>query len=269
MQNPDNGTEEYSEAVDALITDTTVKSRGYYSTPVSKGSIEHEGKNIRVSHKLKDIQLHREKPSKNHGTRFAAGELVADKDVPRQHNLRENQYWLLHPRHCELYRAKVVSVGQILCISKEGKICESSCANNSSTSVIATVLEYNPTTEFYTPKGRTGMLPACSSLVQNVTSFVTETTEKIKLNLESVPDMKDYGLYHADLDIQKRLYRDETTLVNTACTDQSDEPYLVEKEVKKQFSNDRNQYEYLIKWQGYTSSESTTRKHSCQHVSWI
>ena len=72
---------------------------------------------------LKDIQLHREKPSKNQGTRFAAGELVADKDVPREHNLRENQYWLLHPRHCELYRAKVVSVGQILCISKEGKIC--------------------------------------------------------------------------------------------------------------------------------------------------
>ena len=97
LKNPDNETEEYSEAVDALITDTTVKSRGYYSTPVSKGSIEHEGKNIRVSHKLKDIQLHREKPSKNHGTRFAAGELVADKDVPREHNLRENQYWLRHP----------------------------------------------------------------------------------------------------------------------------------------------------------------------------
>ena len=113
------------------------------------------------------------------------------------------------------------------------------------------------------------MLPACSSLIQNVTLFVTETTEKIKLSLESVPDMKDYSLYHADLDIQKRLYRDETTLVNTACTDQSDEPYLVEKEVKKQFSNDRNQYEYWIKWQGYTSSESTTRMQSCQHVSWI
>ena len=113
------------------------------------------------------------------------------------------------------------------------------------------------------------MLPACSSLIQNVTSFVTETTEKIKLNLESVSDMKNYGLYRADLDIQKRLYQNETSLVNTACTDQSDEPYLVEKEVKKQFSNDRNQYEYLIKWQGYTSSGSTTRKHSCQHVSWI
>ena len=55
LKNPDNETEEYSEAVDAPITDMTVKSRGYYSTPVSKGSIEHEGKNIRVSHKLKDI----------------------------------------------------------------------------------------------------------------------------------------------------------------------------------------------------------------------
>lgn len=37
------------------------------------------------------------------------------------------------------------------------------------------------------------------------------------------------GLYHADLDIQKRLYQNETSLVNTACTDQSDEPYLIEK----------------------------------------
>lgn len=68
-----------------------------------------------------------------------------------------------------------------------------------STSVIATVFEYSPTTEFYTPKGRTGMLSACSSL------FVTATTKKIKLNLKSVLDVKDYIPYHADLDIQKRL----------------------------------------------------------------
>ena len=59
------------------------------------------------------MQPHREKPSKNCGTRFAAGELVADKEVPKEHNLRENQYRLLH---CELRRALV---GQILCISKE------------------------------------------------------------------------------------------------------------------------------------------------------
>ena len=145
--------------------------------------------------------------------------------------------------------AKVMLVGQIFCISREGKICKSSCANNPSTSVIATVFEYTPTTEFYTPKGRTGMLSACSSL------FVTETPENIKVNLESVPDMKDYVPYHADLDIQKRLPRDRTSLVNTACT--IDEPYLVEKVVKKRFSNHRNQHEYLIKWQEYTSSENT------------
>ena len=53
---------------------------------MSKGSIEHEGKNIPISRILKDMQPHREK---NRGTRFAAGELVADKDVPREHNQRE------------------------------------------------------------------------------------------------------------------------------------------------------------------------------------
>ena len=111
------------------------------------------------------------------------------------------------------------------------------------------------------------MLSACSSLIQDVTSLLTATTEKIKLNLESVPDMKDYVLYHANLDIQKDCTK--MKLVDTACTDQSDEPYLVEKEVKKQFSNDRNQYEYWIKWQRYTFSENTTRKHFCQHVSRI
>ena len=151
--------------------------------------------------------------------------------------------------------ANVVLVGQIFCISREGKICKSSCANNPSTSVIATVFEYSPTTEFYTPKGRTGMLSACSSLIKDVTSFVTATTKKIKLNLKSVLDMKDYVPYHADLDIQKRLPRDRTSLFNTACT--IDEPYLVEKVVKKRFSNHQNQHEYLIKWQGYTSSENT------------
>ena len=157
--------------------------------------------------------------------RFAAGELVADKEVPKEHNLRENQYWLLHPQHCELRRAKVVLVGQILCISKERKICKSSCTNNPSTSAITTVYEYNPTTEFYTPKGRTGMLSARSSLIRDATHFVTKNTEKIKLNLESMPDMKDYVPYHADMDIQKRLHQDGTASVNTDCTDQSNEPY--------------------------------------------
>lgn len=53
---------------------------------MSKGRIEHEGKNIPISCTLKDMQPHREK---NCGTQFAAGELVADKDVPREHNQRE------------------------------------------------------------------------------------------------------------------------------------------------------------------------------------
>ena len=101
------------------------------------------------------------------------------------------------------------------------------------------------------------MLSACSSMIKDVTLFVTATTKRtnIKLNLKSVLDMKDYVPYHADLDIQKRLPQDRTSLVNTACT--IDEPYLVEKVVKKRFSNHQNQHEYLIKWQGYTSSENT------------
>ena len=101
------------------------------------------------------------------------------------------------------------------------------------------------------------MLSACSSLIRDATHFVTKTTEKIKLNPESMPGMKDYVPYHADMDIQKRLHQDGTASVNTDCTDQSNEPYLVEKVVKKRFSKHRNQYEYWIKWQGYTSSENT------------
>ena len=40
-------------------------------------------------------------------------------------------------------------------------------------------------------------------------------------------DMKDYVHYQANLDIQKDCTK--MKLVDTACTDQSDEPYLVEK----------------------------------------
>ena len=71
------------------------------------------------------------------------------------------------------------------------------------------------------------MLSACSNLIQDVTSLLTATTEKIKLNLESMLDMKDYVHYQANLDIQKDCTK--MKLVDTACTDQSDEPYLVEK----------------------------------------
>ena len=47
----------------------------------------------KVTSLLKDLQPHRERPSKDRAGRFAAGDLYSDMAIPEHHDLAEFQYW--------------------------------------------------------------------------------------------------------------------------------------------------------------------------------
>ena len=57
-----------------------------------------------------------------------------------------------------------------------------------------------------------------------------------------------YETYHEYLDIQSLLPQE-------VVVSEDNDPYLVERIVKKRFRN--NQYEYLVKWLGYGEKENT------------
>lgn len=73
--------EEYEQALANLITDINQDYR------VSNGVIEHNNKKTKVTSILRDLQPHREHPSKDRSKRFAAGDLQRDAAIPENHDV--------------------------------------------------------------------------------------------------------------------------------------------------------------------------------------
>ena len=63
---------------------------------------------------LKDLQPHREKPSKDQLKWCAVGELHADKQLPEDHDVREHSYWTVYPSKKAVKYAKYFLLRQIV-----------------------------------------------------------------------------------------------------------------------------------------------------------
>ena len=81
---------------------------------------------------------------------------------------------------------------------------------------------------------------------------MNDTFGELTLDINSISELAGYIPFHCDLDIQLRVPQE---LENTR--DIEEDPFLVEKIVKKRYNSQRTQYEYFIKWKGYTSKENT------------
>ena len=68
----DRSSEEYHHALANLITDINLTDQSSEDDPVSNGSIERDGRKVKVASLLKNLQLYREQPSKDRSKRFAA-----------------------------------------------------------------------------------------------------------------------------------------------------------------------------------------------------
>ncbi len=250
----DQSSEEYHQALANLITDINLTDQ--CSQPgddlVSHGTIERNGSKVKVTSLLKDLQPHRERPSKDRSKRFAAGDMHRDKPVPENHNLVEFQYWAVMPLQKQLQAAKVFILGQVVYISEGDKHCRSASTENPNVFVIVLAYKYHPATNTYTIDGKTGICKAAKVLLSDLTKFIcTEVSGDLKITV--LPT--EYIPFHDDLDIEGRLPRE-----NPSEDEDNDEeigdPYLVEKIVQRRFFRN-NQYEYLVKWCGYSDSDNT------------
>ena len=234
------------EAYANLITDLSPITNPESPVPTNK-------KTTVVQSLLKGMQPYREKPSKDRSRRFAAGQIPFDKEPAVEHNVKCHDFWAIFPTDKIVKSAKVFLLGQLLYISESGKPVISSMSNNPNTAIVLDMFEYYQETESYTPAGRSALLKATDILLANVTTEITGDADNKYIDHTLFPDLTDYVPFHPQLDLTDRLTEPPTDLEQ----DDSDDPFIVEKIVEKRYNSKKVQYEYLVKWIGYSSTENT------------
>ena len=234
-----------------LITDINLTDQDYR---VSNGVIEHN-KKAKVTSILRDLQPHREHPSKDRLKRFAAGDLHRDAANSENHDVVEFHYWAVMPLTKLLKAAKVFVLGQVVYLSNGDQSCRSVSKVNPDAYVIFLVHRYNAETNTFSVAGKSGLCKVSTVLLEDVTTHVKQLTDG---DIQLVANPDGYEPFHGDMDITSRVQNQTTEGIEVdedSDDEECSEPYLVEKIVKKQFRN--NQYEYLVKWCGYADSENT------------
>ena len=225
--------QEYCHALANFITDIDISdcsSRSPDDTQVSHGSLERDGITKKVVSLLKDLQPHRERPSKDRSKRFAAGNRPSDMSKPEHHDLQEFDYWIVLPIQKQLQAAEVFILGQVVYISEGDKPCRSASSKNPNVSIMFLAHIYLPESSTYTICGKSGVCKARKVLLSNVNNFV-RTEENGNITLSELP--MGYKPFHDEIDLQTLIPSDTTTEKEPEKNNEDGELYLVERIVKK------------------------------------
>lgn len=204
---------------------------------------------------LKNSQPYRERPSKDRSRRFIVNDLPFNTLPDCEHDIAKEQFWTIFPSESALRSAKLFLLSNISFISESGKPKQSSIKANPNTNVVLNIYEYDSLHNIYTPAGRSALLLASDTLHVNVTLSIDKQVEGIKFDHCKLPELSGYEPFHSEIDFASILSANAVpTQVKSPHTP---DPYIVEKIVAKRFNSHKVQYEYLIKWVGYTSKENT------------
>ena len=232
--------QEYSHALGSLITEISLSD----IQDLCASDVHGVKKSL-----LKDLQPHRERPSKDRSRRFAAGDIPTDLATPSHHDLHEFEYWAVLPIGKNLKHTKVFLLAQVAYISDNDKPVRSASSQNPNVSLVLFAHTYSAEKGTYHICGKSGLCKAKEVLLSNVEQFI-QHGEDGSITLSCVPE--GYIPFHDELDLQ-------TLLPNITSSEES-EPYLVDKIVEKRFRN--GQYEYLVKWRGYSDKDNTWELHT-------
>lgn len=220
-----------------------------------------------LSKVLSGLQPQREVPNKNRGKRFATGELLLDKSANTEttdQDVRELQFWAIHPTKTAIAKAKLFLLGQVCLILSEGTPCRSA-EINPSTELVLTIYEFHSDTMLYQENGRTGLLKAPAVLHCDISTFVhrdSSDNTKIVFKHEDCKELDGYVPFERNVNIEERLrvlvgpHASNSVAAESESTDEEDEEEI-EKVVRKKFNGRSNQYEYLVKWKNYSEKHNT------------
>jgi len=263
LPNPDNSIpDESNQALANYLVDIMPSTIDKDQSLPYKGKVfDSKGEQIRATTLLKGLQPHREAPSKNRGKRFAAGEIISDKPLyVLGNNIEELQFWSVYPTSQVLRKAKVFLLGRITLILNEGKPC-ANAEKNPSVEVVLTIYEYDEVKDIYHPKGKSALLNVMKFLQMDVSKHIQcGNGSDIKLLVDNIEELQEYVPFTPDVNIESRLDagngnngEDNLDAVET----EEEEPFNVESIVKKQFNSKLGQYEFLVKWKGYSTKHNT------------
>ena len=227
-----------------------------------KGKVfDSQGEQIRATTLLKGLQPHREAPNKNRGKRFAAGEISSDRPLHMPGNsIEELQFWSVYPTSQALRKARVFLLGRITLILNEGNPC-ASAEKNPSVEVVLTIYEYDKAKDIYYPKGKSALLNVMKFLQTDVSKYIEYGTgSDVKLLIDNIEELHEYVPFTPDINIESRVdadieKNDEDNM--EAAETEEEEPFNVDNIVKKQFNSKLGQYEFLVKWKGYSTKHNT------------
>lgn len=136
-------------------------------------------------------------------------------------------------------------------MSHLGKTCTSEMKTNHNLEVMLEIYEYDPIEQLYKMQGRTGLLKAYNLLITKINEEITLHNElkAISFDHTKVAGLKGYVPFYAD---EARL--SETVVDPEEQDEVSDNAnlYIVDEVIQKRFHPQKNQYEFLVTWIGYT-----------------
>lgn len=200
---------------------------------------------------VKYSQPFRERPSKDRSKRFIVNNLPFNV-ANSEHDVEISQFWTVHPMDKYLRSNNFFLLSNISYIVESGKPKDSSIKSNPNTKVVLNMYQYNSVTKLYTVAGRSALLLASELLHVNVTKHINKVAQGIQFDHSSISNLSDYQPYHSNIDLPPV----SPTSAQISQTIDED-PYIVEKIISKRFNSHKVQYEYLVKWLGYSTSENT------------
>lgn len=186
---------EYRQALANMLLDVAISDDNDNATTslFTKGKLICHNKAVHATSILKGPQPQREKPSKDKGKYFAAGDLLGNRQTTGN-EIQELQFWTLYPHSKVLKYAELFLVGEISLILNEGKPC-SSAQNNNSTEVVLNFYEYNHQSASYTVKRKTTIYKAPAVLhiiVTNIVIYIQDAYGAVKLQYTDIEELQEY-----------------------------------------------------------------------------
>ena len=90
----------------------------------------------------------------------------------------------------------------------------------------------------------------------NIVIYIQDDYGAVKLQYTDIEELQEYLPFSLNVNINshiKRFSPDET--FESTCSES--EEYIVEQILKKQFNSKLGQYEFLVKWKGYSEKHNT------------
>ena len=81
--------------------------------------------------------------------------------------------------------------------------------------------------------------------------------QEVTLATDELEELQGYIPFSNDVNIDSQSVHSTSAMLSNPLPEEDEEEYIVESIVKKQFSARLGQYEFLVKWKGYSAKHNT------------